>query len=82
MTLAAASLSLTGCAHVPLDPTIAAFEANLASHASATAALQQWCDQRAIAPGATITVQFVTGADIPVDGGQVAGHFLAGFNRV
>jgi 3alpha(or 20beta)-hydroxysteroid dehydrogenase len=26
--------------------------------------------------------RFVTGADIPVDGGQVAGHFLAGFNRV
>lgn len=63
MTLAAASLSLTGCAHVPPDPTIAAFEANLASHASATAALQQWCDQRAIAPGAIITAQFVTGAD-------------------
>jgi 3alpha(or 20beta)-hydroxysteroid dehydrogenase len=26
--------------------------------------------------------RFVTGADIPVDGGQVAGHFLAGFNLV
>jgi 3alpha(or 20beta)-hydroxysteroid dehydrogenase len=26
--------------------------------------------------------RFVTGADIPVDGGQVAGHFLAGFNHV
>jgi 3alpha(or 20beta)-hydroxysteroid dehydrogenase len=26
--------------------------------------------------------RFVTGADIPVEGGQVAGHFLAGFNRV
>jgi 3alpha(or 20beta)-hydroxysteroid dehydrogenase len=26
--------------------------------------------------------RFVTGADIPVDGGQVAGHYLAGFNRV
>jgi 3alpha(or 20beta)-hydroxysteroid dehydrogenase len=26
--------------------------------------------------------RFVTGADIPVDGGQVAGHFLAGFNNV
>ena len=26
--------------------------------------------------------RFVTGADIPVDGGQVAGHFIAGFNRV
>ena len=26
--------------------------------------------------------RFVTGADIPVDGGQVAGHFLAGFNKV
>lgn len=63
MTLAAASLSLNGCAHVPLDPTIAAFEANLASHASATAALQLWCDQRGIAPGATITVQFITEAD-------------------
>jgi len=26
--------------------------------------------------------RMVTGADVPVDGGQVAGHFLAGFNRV
>jgi 3alpha(or 20beta)-hydroxysteroid dehydrogenase len=26
--------------------------------------------------------RFVTGADIPVDGGQVAGHYLPGFNRV
>lgn len=63
MTLAAASLSIAGCAHAPVNQTIAAFEANLAGHASATAALQQWCDQRAIAPGETIAVQFVTGAD-------------------
>ena len=26
--------------------------------------------------------RFVTGADVPVDGGQVAGHFLEGFNRI
>ena len=63
MTLAAASLSVTGCAHPHLDPGIAAFEANLAAHASATAALQKWCEQRGIAPGASIAVEFVTGAD-------------------
>lgn len=63
MTLAAASLSLTGCAHTPTDQTIAAFEANLAGHASATAALQLWCDTRGIAPGKTITAEFVSGAD-------------------
>ena len=60
MTLAAASLSVTGCAHPHLDPGIAAFEANLAAHASATAALQKWCEQRGIAPGASIAVEFVT----------------------
>lgn len=63
MTLAAASLSVTGCAHPQTDPDVAAFEANLAAHASATAALQKWCDQRGIAPGASIAVEFVQGAD-------------------
>lgn len=63
MTLAAASLSVTGCAHTGTDPEVAAFEANLAAHASATAALQLWCDQRGIAPGASIAVEFVSGAD-------------------
>lgn len=63
MTSAAAALSLTGCTHGLADPAIAAFEANLASHASATAALQQWCDERAIAPGASITARIVSGAD-------------------
>ncbi len=63
MTLAAASLPLAGCAYPATDPAIAAFEANLASHASATAALQQWCDKRAIAPGAVIRVEFVSGED-------------------
>jgi chorismate-pyruvate lyase len=63
MTLAAASLPLAGCAHNPADPTLAAFEANLASHASATQALQQWCEARGIAPGAAIRVEFVRGAD-------------------
>lgn len=63
MTLAAASLSVTGCAHPGSDPQVAAFEANLAAHASATAALQLWCDQRGIAPGAAIEVEFVSGAD-------------------
>lgn len=63
MTLAAASLSVTGCAHSRVDPQVAAFEANLAAHASATAALQKWCDQHAIAPGASIAVEFVSGAD-------------------
>jgi chorismate-pyruvate lyase len=63
MTLAAASLSLSGCAHGPADQTIDAFEANLASHASATQALQQWCDARKLAPGETIRVEFVRGAD-------------------
>lgn len=63
MTLAAASVSLTGCVHSQADPAIAAFEANLAAHASATAALQLWCDQRGIAPGARIAAEFVVGSD-------------------
>jgi hypothetical protein len=63
MTLAAASLSVTGCAHSGTDPEVAAFEANLAAHSSATAALQLWCDKRGIAPGATIAVEFMSGAD-------------------
>lgn len=63
MTLAAASLSVTGCAHPQSDPEVAAFEANLAAHASATAALQLWCDRRGIAPGAQIAVEFVAGDD-------------------
>ncbi|MFM5917069.1 MAG: chorismate--pyruvate lyase family protein [Novosphingobium sp.] len=63
MTFAAASLPLAGCAHTSDGSTLAAFEANLAGHASATEALQRWCDARAIAPGATIRVRFVRGAD-------------------
>lgn len=63
MTLAAASLSLIGCAHSGPDPVIAAFEANLAAHASATKALSQWCLARGIDPTGQITVQFVPGAD-------------------
>ena len=65
MTLAAASLPLAGCAHNPQDRTIAEFEANLAGHASATQALQQWCDTHGIAPGRAIHVEFVRGADAP-----------------
>ena len=63
MTRAAASLPLAGCTHVPADPVISAFETNLAGHASATDALQQWCNARGIAPGARIRVEFVVGAD-------------------
>ncbi len=63
MTLVAASLSQAGCAHSGTDQTIAAFEANLSAHASATAALQLWCDQRGLAPGQAIEVEFVSGAD-------------------
>ena len=63
MTLAAASLSLAGCTQSAPDAVIAAFEANLASHASATEALSQWCKARGIDPDGQITVQFVTGAD-------------------
>ena len=76
MTLAAASLPLAGCTHNPDDRGLAsAFEANLASHASATQALQQWCDARGIAPGATIRVEFVRGADMspPADVRDVLG---------
>ena len=69
MTLAAASLPLAGCAHKPVDPEIAAFEANLSSHASATQALQEWCDRRGIAPGTAIRAEFVDGnnASAPAD---------------
>lgn len=76
MTLAAASLPLAGCAHNPETQGLAAaFEANLANHASATQALQQWCEARGIAPGATIRVEFVSGADLaqPADLRQVLG---------
>ncbi|MFM5893463.1 MAG: chorismate--pyruvate lyase family protein [Novosphingobium sp.] len=74
MSLAAASLPLAGCAHNSGDQGLAAaFEANLASHASATQALQQWCDARGIAPGATIRVEYVRHADMtpPADLRQV-----------
>ena len=65
MTLAAASLSLAGCAHPAPDAVVAAFEANLAAHASATEALSQWCKTRGIDPDGRVTVQFVRGADQP-----------------
>jgi hypothetical protein len=63
MTLAAASLSLAGCAHSAPDAVISAFETNLAAHASATEALSQWCKARGIDPAGQITVQFVHGSD-------------------
>lgn len=63
MTLAAASLSLAGCVHSAPEPVIAAFEANLAAHASATEALGQWCKARGIDPEGQIKVQFVRGSD-------------------
>ena len=63
MTLAAASLTIASCAHLPSGSAADAFEGNLAGHSSATAALQQWCDTRGIAPGETIAVEFVAGAD-------------------
>ena len=65
MTLAAASLSLAGCAHSAPDTVIAAFEANLAAHASATEALSGWCKARDIDPAGQIVVQFVGDADQP-----------------
>lgn len=65
MTLAAASLSLTGCSTAASDQAIAAFEANLAAHASATKALSQWCKLRGIDSEGQITVQFVHGVDEP-----------------
>lgn len=55
MILAAASLSLSGCAHDQTDASLAEFEANLAAHASATRALEQWCESRGIADPATIS---------------------------
>jgi hypothetical protein len=75
MTLAAASLSLAGCAHSVPDAVISAFEANLAAHASATEALSQWCKARGIDPAGRITVQFVRGADqaLPADLRQTLG---------
>jgi len=63
MTLAAASLSLAGCAHSGPDAVIDAFEANLAAHASATEALSKWCKARGIDPAGQSRVQFVRGAD-------------------
>ena len=63
MTLAAASLSLAGCAASAPDPAIAAFETNLAAHASATKALSEWCKARGIDPAGHVSVQFVRSAD-------------------
>lgn len=63
MTLAAASLSQAGCVHGERDRTLAAFEANLAAHDSATEALQKWCDEREISKGQRITARFVRGTD-------------------
>ena len=55
MTIAAASLPLAGCTHSQDDAVLSAFEANLAAHASATRALEQWCENRGIADPATIS---------------------------
>lgn len=87
MTLAAASLPLAGCAHDQEAGAIAAFEANLAGHASATEALQQWCDARGIAHGATIRVEFVHGAEAAQPEGlrsalEVSGDEVLGYRHV
>lgn len=63
MTLAVASLALSGCAHQREEQLIDAFERNLAAHASATEALRLWCQQRAIADAPQITARFVRDAD-------------------
>ncbi|MFN3516019.1 MAG: chorismate--pyruvate lyase family protein [Novosphingobium sp.] len=55
---------MTGCAHSQPDADLAAFEANLAAHASATEALRQWCQQRGIADPAEIIAVQVSGADM------------------
>lgn len=65
MTIAAASLPLAGCAHPQSDADLAAFEANLAAHSSATEALRQWCQQRGMADPAEIVAVQVSGADEP-----------------
>lgn len=87
MTIAAASLPLAGCAHDPEQTALAAFEANLAAHASATAALQQWCEARGIAAGAVIRAERVTGADAqqPADVHAILGvepHTALGYRHV
>lgn len=69
MTIAAASLSQTGCTHRQTDADHAAFEANLAAHASATEALRQWCELRGIASPAEIVAVQVAGADQPPPAG-------------
>lgn len=63
MTLAAAALTQGGCSPDNDAKTLDAFEANLASHASATQALRLWCEQRGIAKDATIRVEFQPGKD-------------------
>ena len=65
MTLAAGSALASACAHDGRNESLGAFEANLASHDSATEALRQWCATRGIASDPQITAQFIRGHDEP-----------------
>lgn len=65
MTLAAGSALVSGCATGTGSAALHAFEANLASHDSATEALRQWCEARGIARDPQITAQFIRGHDEP-----------------
>ena len=47
----------------PAEPDLAAFEANLAAHASATEALTRWCAARGIAANQPIRAQLVRDRD-------------------
>ncbi len=65
MTLAAGAAAVSGCAHDGQSDLLGKFEANLASHDSATEALRQWCKARGIAEEPRIAAQFIRGHDEP-----------------
>lgn len=56
----AALAGLTACAIHPAAP-VEGLEQMLASHHSATAALEQWCEQQGIAKPAGVTAELATG---------------------
>lgn len=48
------AITLSSCAHAPQGPVLDRFEATLARHASATAAMEEWCLAERIAPSPDI----------------------------
>lgn len=58
-------LALSGCTNAHDRDALASLKTTLASHASATAALERWCAVRRIADPARISARQVRDADLP-----------------